>query len=427
VKSAEPAAPPLDPYTLREDFPILARQVREQPLVYFDNAATAQRPRRVIEAMTRMYEQDFSNVHRGIHTLSERSTNAYEDARTAVCDFLGAESREEIIFTAGCTASINLVARSWGEANLRSGDLILVTEMEHHANLVPWHQLAQRTGAAVAGVAITDEGRLDFGSLDAWLARGPKVVAFTGVSNVLGVRNDVKEIVRRSRDAGAVTMLDAAQLAPHEPMNVQELGADFVAFSGHKMMGPTGIGVLYGQRRLLDEMPPFLGGGAMIDTVEIDRFTPARLPVKFEAGTPAIVEAVGLVAALGYLSEVGLARIHDHEQRLASRAHALLGAAGDVRFLGPPPSEKAGIVSFVVEGIHPSDLAQALDHQGVAIRSGHHCAMPLHRRFGIAASCRASFYLYNTLEEVERFAQAVDKARGVFHGTRRRRKRPPVT
>lgn len=405
----------LDAHPLRADFPILSTVVHgDRPLVYFDNAASAQRPRQVIQSMADVYQQHYSNVHRGVHWLSDQCTDLYEGAREKAKNFIGAAHAHEVIFTSGTTAAINLVARSWGDANVRAGDEILVTVMEHHSNLVPWHQLAERTGCRVRAIPISDNGTLKLDQLDQLLSEKTRLVAVSAVSNVLGTINPIDTIVARAHAAGSLVLVDAAQSVPHVQTDVQQLEVDFLAFSGHKMCGPTGIGVLYGREQLLDSMPPFLGGGSMIRTVEVDSFTPADPPAKFEAGTPPIVEAIGLGAAIDYLQQIGLARIHTHEQMLAQRAHEVLLAAGSVRFLGPSPAEKAGIVSFVVEGIQALDLAQVFDRQGIAIRAGHHCTMPLHQRLGIAASDRASFYFYNTLDEVDQLGEAIDKANRFF-------------
>lgn len=405
----------LDPALLRSDFPILETKIHGgKPLVYFDSAASSLRPQPVIDAMTAMEQRHYSNVHRGVHWLSDQATDHYEAAREKVQAFLGAKHRHEIIFTSGTTAGVNLVARSWGDANVGEDDEILVTEMEHHSNLVPWQQLAERTGAVIRAIPITDDGRLQLDALDELLSERTKIVALTAVSNVLGTINPLEKIIAKAHAAGAVVLVDAAQSVPHMATDVQNLDADFLVFSGHKMCGPTGIGVLYGREELLEAMPPFLGGGSMISHVDIDGFRPGVLPAKFEAGTPPIVQAVGLAAAIDYLCGIGLEQIHRHEQLLAARAHEVLSKGGDVRFLGTSPEAKAGIVSFVVEGIQALDLAQVFDQQGVAIRAGHHCTMPLHERLGIASSARASFYLYNTVEEVDRLGDALAAARMFF-------------
>ncbi len=415
------ASLPLDLATLRDDFPILHQEVAAGvPLVYLDNAATTQRPRQVVEAIVDCYQRDYANVHRGIHTLAERSDGLFEQAREKVRSLVGAETPEEIVFTGGATAAINTVARSWGDANLRPGDEILLTEMEHHANLVPWQQAAERTGAVVRHLGIADDGRLELEALDRLLGPRTRLVAVTAVSNVLGTINPIEEIVRRAHDVGAVVLVDAAQSVPHGPTDVKALDCDFLVFSGHKMLGPSGIGVLYGRRELLEAMPPFFGGGSMIRRVALDGFQPADLPQKFEAGTPAIVSAIGLGTAIDYLERVGFEAIAEHERRLTRHAHQVLDAVGGIRIVGPQPEHKAGIVSFVFASgrPHPHDIAQLVDRCGIAIRAGHHCAMPLHKRLGLSATARASFYLYNTLEEVDKLGEALEQARNAL----RRRK-----
>lgn len=405
----------LDVERIRQEFPILTTPLPQgRPLVYFDNAATSQCPWSVIRAMADVYEQAYSNVHRGIHTLSERATDLYEAARETIRRFINALTAEEIIFTHGTTESINLVARSWGDANIRAGDEILLTLMEHHANIVPWQQLAARTGAVLKYIPITDDGLLRLESLDELLSPRTRLLALASVSNVLGTINPLAEIIRRAKQAGALVLVDAAQSVPHLPTDVQAIGADFLAFSGHKLLGPSGVGVLWGRRELLEAMPPFLGGGGMIRRVELQRFEPAELPGKFEAGTPAIVPAIGLAAAIDYLQSISLGAIGEHERVLVRRAHEVLESVGGVRILGPSPEHKAGIVSFTLDGIHAHDIAQVLDRHGVAVRPGHHCAMPLHKRLGITASARASFYLYNTLAEVDILGEALERTKALF-------------
>lgn len=411
----------LDPNRYRPDFPILATVRDGVPLVYLDNAATTQRPRQVIQAMVDTYEQHYANVHRGIHWLADQTTDLYETAREKVRAFINAPSTDQVIFTCGATAAINLVARTWGDANVREGDEILLTEMEHHSNLVPWHQLAERAGAVIRWIPVSDDGRLDLNVLDDVLSRKTKLVAVTGVSNVLGTINPVAEIIARAHGVGALALIDGAQSVPHLKTDVMALDADFLAFSGHKMMGPSGVGVLYGKRHLLEAMPPFLGGGSMIRRVKIDSFEPAAIPARFEAGTPPIVPAIGLGAAIDYLDTVGLEAIHQHEQLLTQRAHEILNGQSGVQIVGPEPKHKGGIVSFVLDRIHAHDVAQLLDRHGIAIRAGHHCAMPLHKRFGLTATNRASFYFYNTLAEIDRFGEALEQVRHVFH----RRKTAP--
>lgn len=413
----------LDPNRYRPDFPILATVHDGMPLVYLDNAATTQRPRLVIQAMVDTYEQHYANVHRGIHWLADQTTDLYETAREKVRALINAPSTDQIVFTCGATAAINLVARTWGDTNVYEGDEILVTEMEHHSNLVPWQQLAERTGAVIRWIPVTDDGRLDLNELDSLLTRKTRLVAVAGVSNVLGTVNPVAEIIARAHAVGAVVLVDGAQSVPHATTDVVALDADFLAFSGHKMLGPSGVGVLYGKRHLLEAMPPFMGGGSMIRRVKIDRFEPADIPARFEAGTPPIVPAIGLGAAIDYLNAVGLDAIRQHEQLLTQRAHEILNAQSGARIVGPEPKYKGGIVSFVLDRIHAHDVAQLLDRHGVAIRAGHHCAMPLHKRFGLIATNRVSFYFYNTLAELDRFAEALDQVRHVFH---RRKTSPPA-
>jgi cysteine desulfurase / selenocysteine lyase len=412
------------PASLREDFPILQQSVHgDQPLVFLDNAASTQRPRQVIDVLRRVYERDYANVHRGIHTLSERATEQYEDAREKVREFIGAANAREIIFTSGTTSGINLVARSWGEANIKSGDEILLTTMEHHSNLVPWHQLAERTGVVLKHIPITDDGLLILDELDALLTSRTKLVAVCSVSNVLGTINPIREIAKRAHEAGALLLVDAAQSVPHLPTNVLELGADFLAFSGHKMLGPTGIGVLYGREELLDAMPPFLGGGSMINRVWPDRFTPAELPAKFEAGTPPIAPAIALGAAIDYLKLIGLDAVACHEHELVRYAYERLQEVDGLTILGPPSEKRAGLISFTLPEPHAHDVAQLLDQQGIAVRAGHHCTWPLHDRLGITASTRASFYLYNTPAEVDLLAEVVAQIRDRFRPQGRKRTR----
>ena len=413
---------PLDTNAIRADFPILSKTLHDGvPLTYLDNAATTQRPRQVIQAMVDTYEQNYANVHRGIHWLSDQSTDLFEESREKVRAFINASVREEVIFTTGATGAINLVARSWGDANVGPGDEILVTEMEHHSNLVPWHQLAERTGAKITHIPVTDEGKLDLDSLDTVLTEKTKLVAVTAVSNVLGTINPIESIAAKAHAVGALVLVDGAQSVPHKTIDVQAVGADFLAFSGHKMMGPSGVGVLWGRQELLDRMPPFLGGGSMIRRVKIDSFESADLPAKFEAGTPPIVPAIGLGAAIDYLNSIGLENVAQHEHELTEYAHQVLSELGTLRFLGPEPAGKSGIVSFLFENNRPHahDIAQLLDRHGVAVRAGHHCAMPLHKRFQVNATARASFYVYNTREEVDRLAEALKQVQQVFRRRRR--------
>lgn len=409
------ASLPLDPHTLRADFPILSTVIHDdKTLVYLDNAATSQRPRQVVQSLVSTYEQHYANVHRGIHWLSDQSTDLFEESREKVRAFVNAAKIQEIIFTAGTTSSINLVARSWGDANVRAGDEILLTVMEHHSNIVPWQQLAERTGCNIRFAQVTEDGLLDLEDLQRQLNERTKLVAVAATSNVLGTENPIPEIARHAHDAGALVLVDAAQSVPHQPTDVIQLDADFVAFSGHKMLGPSGVGVLYGREVLLDAMPPFLGGGSMIRRVKEEGFEAADLPTKFEAGTPPIVPAVGLGVAVDYLNKIGLQKIYDYERILTSRAHDVLQSVGGIRMLGPEPDQKSGIVSFVVDGVHAHDVAQICDNYGVAVRAGHHCAMPLHRQMSVSATVRASFYFYNTLEEVDQLAVALHGAKRIF-------------
>lgn len=411
------------PVSLRNDFPILEQKVHgDRPLVFLDNAASTQRPRQVIEVLRRVYERDYANVHRGIHTLSERATEQYEEAREKVRDFIGAQHARECIFTSGTTAGINLVARSWGDANVKRGDEIVVTTMEHHSNLVPWQQLTERTGAVLRHVRITDDGLLVLNDLDSLLTDRTKLVAVASVSNVLGTINPIKEIASRAHAAGALVLVDAAQSVPHFTTNVRDMGADFLAFSGHKMLGPTGIGILYGREELLNAMPAFLGGGSMIDRVWEDRFTPAELPAKFEAGTPPIAPAIALGAAIDYLNDIGLERVARHEHELTRYAYEQLRQVDGLHILGPTPDHRAGLISFTLDQPHSHDVAQLLDQQGIAVRAGHHCTWPLHDRLKIPASTRASFYLYNTPAEVDLLVDVVSQIRERFRPQGRKRK-----
>ena len=418
------ATEPLDVAQIREDFPVLSRRTSSgEPLIYFDNAASTQHPTAVIDAMSDCYSRYYSNVHRGIHTLSEESTTAYESARETTRGFLNAASAKEIIFTAGTTAAINTVARSWGDANLSQDDVILLLISEHHANIVPWHQLAARTGCRVEFVPIDDHFLIS----DEWIAKRldqhqPKLFAFGAASNTLGTEYPVERWTKMAHDCGATVLVDAAQAAPHHAIDVQAWNADFVAFSGHKVCGPTGIGVLYGKEAILEAMPPFLGGGGMISLVTVDGFTTHELPEKFEAGTPPIVEAVGLEAALQYLESVGLDRIHEHERTLGTRCDAGLRSIDGVRIIGPSAEYKSGINSFIIDGVHAHDVSQFLDTRGVAVRAGHHCTMPLHDAVGVTATARASCYLYNTESEVDQFLQAINDVRAKFAKSGRRRR-----
>jgi cysteine desulfurase/selenocysteine lyase len=405
----------IDVEAIRADFPVLHQEVRPGvPLVYLDNAATSQKPEVVIEAVDRFYRQHNANVHRGIHKLSEEATEAYEGARQRVADFINAPNWREIVFTRNATEAINLVSQAWGRANVGPGDGIVLSEMEHHSNLVPWQLLAEEKGAELRYIPVTEEGTLDLSVLDRLLSGPVKMVALAHMSNVLGTVNLVEEVGRRAHDCGALVLVDGAQSVSHLPVDVQALDVDFLAFSGHKMCGPTGIGVLYGRRELLEAMPPFLSGGDMIRRVSLQASDWNDLPWKFEAGTPAIAQAIGLGAAVDYLSAVGMERIRAHEQAIFAYALEHLEEVPGLRVYGPEPSMKGGVATFTLQGMHPHDIAQLLNEDGVAVRAGHHCAMPLHTRYGLAATTRASFYLYNTLEEVDRLIEALYRARSVF-------------
>lgn len=400
---------------VRADFPILATEVYPGiPLVYLDSAASSQKPTVVIEAMDDYYRAYHANVHRGVHRLSELATTAYEGARATVARFIGAANAEQILFVGNATEGFNLVAQSWGRVNVRPGDEILLTEMEHHANIVPWQMLAQQKGATIRYLPVTDEGYLALDRLAEFLSERTRLFSFTAVSNVLGTINPVQELVDAAHRVGALAMVDAAQSVPHMTVDVQALDCDFLAFSSHKMCGPTGIGVLYGKRELLEAMPPFLGGGDMIRRVTFDGFLPNELPWKFEAGTPRIAEAIGLGAAVDYLSSLDMEAIHAHEQAVTGYALESLSEVPGLTLLGPPGDHRGGLAAFTIEGLHPHDIAEVLDKDGIAIRAGHHCAMPLHHRLGINASARASFYVHTTCEEVDKLTQALHRARRVF-------------
>lgn len=414
----------IDPYrslkveTIRKDFPIFEAH-DNPPLIYLDSAASSLTPLCVIDAMDEYYLNYRSNIHRGIYQISEEATARYEEARKKVARFINSRRSSQIIFTRNTTESINLVAYSWGDANIREGDEILVTVMEHHSNLVPWQLLAQRTGAKLRFIEVTDDGVLQLEDLDGLLTERTKLVAITHVSNVLGTINPVQSITTAAHQVNAKVIIDAAQSVPHFPIDVQQIDCDFLAFSGHKMCGPTGVGILYGKRDLLEQMPPFLGGGSMIRSVERERSTYAELPAKFEAGTPGIAEAIGLGAAVDYLTDIGLDAIQAHEQEILEYAYQILSEIDGITLYGPKPRKRAGALTFNLSGIHPHDLAGVLDGEGVAVRAGHHCAQPLMQRYGVIATARASFYLYNKLEEVDRLYDGLLKAQKLF--TRRRR------
>ncbi len=399
---------------LRSQFPILQRQVHGRPLVYLDNAATTQKPLAVIEALDRYYREYNANVHRGVHTLSEEATAAYEDARQRIARFIHAPSARQVIFTRNATEAINLVAYSWGAAHLGPGDEVLITEMEHHSNIVPWQILQERLGFTLRYVPMTDQGTLDLERLDDLLTERTRFFAFVHVSNVVGTVNPAESLIAAARQVGARVLVDASQSVPHMPMDVQALDPDFLVFSGHKMCGPTGVGVLYGRREILEAMDPFLGGGDMIREVTLQGSRWNELPYKFEAGTPAIAQAIGLGAAVDFLSQVGMDWIWQHEHALARYAYERLAEIEGLRILGPGPDQRGGLVAFTLDGVHPHDVAAILDREGIAVRAGHHCAQPIHDRYGIAASARASFYLYNTLEEVDRLVEGLEKVIQTF-------------
>ncbi len=406
----------LDGTALRADFPVFDRPHRSgRPLAYLDSAASSPKPRVVIDAIADAYAHHYANVHRGIYELREDATARYEAARKALARFIGAPSDREIVFVRNATEALNLVAYSWGRSNLGPGDRILATEMEHHANLVPWQQVAAATGAAIDYVRLTDEGRLDRDDLREKLARGPRLFAVGHVSNSLGTINPVAEITAEAHAAGALVVLDAAQSVPHMPVDVAALGVDFLALSGHKMLGPSGIGALWARRELLDAMPPFLTGGSMITRVTLEGTEWNEVPWKFEAGTPAIAEAAGLHAAIDYLTNLGMANVRAHERALFGAAWSALGEIDGLRRLGPDdPDEHAGVISFVLDGVHPHDVATIFDAEAVAVRAGHHCAQPVMQRYDLPATTRASFYVYNDLDDVARLTDAIAAVRRVF-------------
>jgi cysteine desulfurase/selenocysteine lyase len=394
----------IDWQRLRADFPILNQQVHSHPLIYFDNAATTQKPRMVVDALRYYYEHDNANVHRGIHELSNRATASFESARSRSAEFINARSADEIIFTRGTTEGINLVALAWGMQNIKAGDKILLTEMEHHSNIVPWQLLAERVGAKVVYLPITtDTGMLDLNSLDQ-LTREVKLFAMTHISNSLGTINPVQELCARARKLGITTLVDAAQSAGHRPLDVQEIGCDFLVFSGHKMCAPTGIGVLYGRQEVLEKMPPYQGGGEMILSVGFDKSTWKQAPHKFEAGTPDISGAIGLRTAMDYLDGIGRNNIAQHDQELGAYAYAKLAKMKGVRLFGPHIG-RAGLVSFLLNDAHAHDVVTVADNRGVALRGGHHCNQPLMSKLGVESTARASFYFYNTTEEIDRFVE----------------------
>ena len=404
-----------DVAAVRADFAVLSREVNGHPLVYLDNASSSHKPRQVLDAERLFVERHYSNVHRGVHTLSQEATDTYEAARATVARFLGA-GHDEVVFTKNATEACNLVAYSFGNAapgspfHLRPGDEVCVTEMEHHSNLVPWQMLCERTGATLRWIGLTDEGRLDLSALDELVNERTRMLAFVHVSNILGTENDVAALVRRAREVGAFTLLDGSQSAPHQVVDVTTLGVDFFVLTGHKMLAPSGVGVLWARKDMLDAMPPFMGGGSMIETVQMSGSTYAPSPDRFEAGTPVISQAVALAAACDYLSAIGLDRIQAHERALTGRLLDGLRALPGAGVLGPDTTELRGsAVSFVVDGVHPHDVGQSLDELGIAVRVGHHCAAPVCRRYGVPATARASAYLYNTEDEIDSLLAGIEQ------------------
>ncbi|MGZ8564055.1 MAG: cysteine desulfurase [Candidatus Limnocylindria bacterium] len=421
--AVEPALGTLTPggfsgTALRADFAVFDRPTRSgKRLAFLDAAASSLKPRSVVDTMADAYSHHYANVHRGIYELSEDATARFEAARSKVAGFIGAPSPREIVFVRNATEAINLVAYSWGRANLRASDRMVTTQLEHHANIVPWQQLTREVGATLDYVAITDDGRLELDDLRGMLAKGPKLLAVAAVSNALGTINPLTEIVRMGHEAGALVLVDAAQAAPHMPIDVAAIGCDFLALSGHKMLGPSGIGALWGRRELLDAMPPFMTGGSMIIKVTLEGAEWNEVPYKFEAGTPAIVEAIGLGAAIDYLTNLGMDKVREHERYLFEHAWAALGEIPGVRRFGPDdPAIHAGVISFVLDGIHPHDVATIFDSEGVAVRAGHHCAQPVMLRYDIPATTRASFYVYNDLDDVEALASAIRATQTLFAG-----------
>lgn len=404
----------MDWHRIRSDFPILDQQVNGHPLVYLDSAASSQKPRAVIQTLAHYYERDNANVHRALHELSNRATEAFEASRKKVARFIGAASEDEIIFTRGSTEGINLVANTWGTQNLRAGDVILITGMEHHSNIVPWQLLAQRTGATLKYIPVLDDGTLDSAAIESLLTEQVKLFAFVHISNSLGTINPAKELLAKAKGLGAVTLLDGAQSAGHMPIDVQDLGCDFFVFSGHKMCGPTGIGVLYGRMALLETMPPWHGGGEMILTVTMESSTYKAPPHRFEAGTPDISGVIGLGAAIDYLEAIGLENIQRHDHNLANYAVQRMSEVPGIRILGPQNGHRGALVAFHLDFAHPHDLVEFANSHGVAMRGGHHCTQPLMKRFKVPGTTRASFYFYNTLEEINRLVEVLLLARKFF-------------
>ena len=405
----------LDITKIRADFPILSRQVKPGvEVVYLDSAATTQKPLQVIRAMDEYYRHTNANIHRGIHVLAEEATALYEDARVKIAEFINAPSARQVIFTRNTTESINLVAQSWGRENLQHGDVLILTEMEHHSNLVPWQILAAERNLVLEFIPVTADGLLDLQEYQRLMGLNPRLVAFTQMSNVLGTINPAREMIQLAHNSGAKVLVDGAQSVPHFPVDVQDLNADFLVFSGHKMCGPTGVGVLYGRKDLLEEMPPFLGGGDMIKRVELRSFTPNSIPHKFEAGTPAIAEAIGFGVAVDYLQHVGMEAIAAQEQAVVGYALERLEEVPGVKVYGPQAKDRGGVTAFTLDDVHAHDVAQILDGDGIAVRAGHHCAMPLHDILKVPATTRASFYLYNSIEEIDKLIEAIYKVKKIF-------------
>jgi cysteine desulfurase/selenocysteine lyase len=413
--SSNPSGKALDVKKIRADFPILNREVHTGiPLVYLDSTATSQRPRQVVDAMNQLTYHSNANIHRGIHVLAEEATAAYEAARSKIAQFIKAPAPRQIIFTRNTTESINLVAQSWGRANLQNGDLVILTELEHHSNLVPWQMLAMEKNLRLEFIEVTPDGTLDMESYRLLLQQNPKLVAFAQMSNVLGTITPAKQIISLAHEVGAITLVDGAQSVPHLPVDVQDLDVDFLAFSAHKMLGPTGIGALYGKKELLESMPPYMGGGDMIKRVELRSFQANSIPHKFEAGTPAIAEAVGFGAAVDYLEQIGMQAIEQHEQEVISYALERLEEIPGVKVFGPSAAERGGVAAFLLDHLHAHDISQVLDMSGIAVRAGHHCAQPLHDKFGISSTARASFYLYNSKAEVDSLVDGLYKVKKMF-------------
>ncbi len=405
----------LDVNKIRQDFPILDQEVYpDKPLIYLDSAASSQKPLLVIEAMNDYYRQYNANIHRGIYKLSEAATDAYENARERIAKFINSPSSEQTIYTRNATEAFNLVAFTWGRANITANDEILLTEMEHHANIVPWQMVAEEKGATIRYIPVLDDGTLDLSTLSTLLTERTKLFGFTAVSNVLGTVNPVKKLVQAAQAVGAITMVDAAQAVPHMPVDVQAWDCDFMAFSSHKMCGPTGIGILYGKKELLEAMPPFMGGGDMIRRVTLEGSTWNDLPWKFEAGTPSIAEGIGLGTAVDYLTQLGMENVHEYERFITNYAVEALSEVEGLQIVGPPAGQRGGVAAFTLQGVHAHDISEILDKDGIAIRAGHHCAMPLHQKFGLNSTARASFYIHTTTAEVDALVKSLHRVRRVF-------------